>query len=164
MLRVGLERNVKIPAAVPSSAPPLPQRNPTSIKPDNGNTPTRTLGDDNVSVLGNDLTISGQQLTISSKGALRVEAEINGDLNCVRLEVGKNARVTGTVTAEDIVVHGQVHGTIRGNRVTLENSANVEGDVHHRSLKIIEGAHFEGRSRRIPDNEAISPAGNGHLS
>ena len=43
---------------------------------------------------------------------------------------------------------GRVHGTIHANRVKLNGSAIVEGDIFHRSLSIDENARFEGSSRR----------------
>ena len=55
----------------------------------------------------------------------------------------------GDVVAEDLTVGGQVKGTIRGNRVKLNSTGVVEGDIFHRTLAIDENAHFEGASRRI---------------
>ena len=42
----------------------------------------------------------------------------------------------------------RVQGTIHANRVKLNSSAIVEGDIFHRSLSIDENARFEGSSRR----------------
>jgi cytoskeletal protein CcmA (bactofilin family) len=41
-----------------------------------------------------------------------------------------------------------VKGTIHANRVKLNSTAAVEGDIFHRSLAIEENARFEGSSRR----------------
>ena len=54
-------------------------------------------------------------------------------------------------TAEDIVIRGNVAGSIRGNTVTLQSNSRVEGDVFHKSLAIEQGAFFEGKSRRSDD-------------
>jgi cytoskeletal protein CcmA (bactofilin family) len=97
------------------------------------------------STIGPDLTIMGN---LVSKGEVQVDGEIQGDINCAHLVVGENARITGGIVADDVIVRGRVMGSIRGNRVTLQTSSHVEGDIYHQSLAIEQGALFEGRSRR----------------
>jgi cytoskeletal protein CcmA (bactofilin family) len=45
-------------------------------------------------------------------------------------------------------VRGTVSGVICGQAVALQASSHFDGDIHHMSLAIEQGAHFEGRSRR----------------
>jgi len=59
--------------------------------------------------------------------------------------------VTGTVAAERVIVRGRIAGVIRGATVTLQSSSRVEGDIHHMSLAIEQGAEFDGRCRRPAD-------------
>ena len=54
----------------------------------------------------------------------------------------------GDIVAEELTISGQVKGTIHANRVKLNNTAVVEGDIFHRSLSIEENARFEGLSKR----------------
>jgi Polymer-forming cytoskeletal len=56
--------------------------------------------------------------------------------------------VEGNIIAEELTIAGRVKGTIHANRVKLNSTAVVEGDIHHRSLAIEENAQFEGMSRR----------------
>lgn len=100
------------------------------------------------SVIGADLTIMGNAV---SKGEVQVDGEIQGDIHCASLLVGENAKVTGGIVAEDVIVRGRVAGSIRGMRVTLQSSSHVEGDIYHQSLAIEQGAFFEGKSRRAED-------------
>ncbi|MEM7192620.1 MAG: polymer-forming cytoskeletal protein, partial [Pseudomonadota bacterium] len=80
---------------------------------------------------------------------------IQGDITCGSLLLGDKAQITGSVIAEDVVVRGKVMGSIRGLRVTLQSQSHVEGDIHHQSLAIEQGAYFEGKSRRS-DNPMVS--------
>jgi len=107
------------------------------------------------SVVGTDLTVTGD---LTSNGEVHIEGEVQGDVRCASLIIGDNARVTGGVVAEDIVVRGNLMGTIRGMRVTLQSSSHVEGDIFHKSLAIEQGAFFEGKSRRAEDPTAVTAA------
>lgn len=124
--------------------------NPVSAKPQ-----TSVVARDKggPSVVGMDLTVTGN---LTSNGEVHIEGEVQGDVRCASLIVGDNARVTGGVVAEDVVIRGNLMGTIRGMRVTLQSSSHVEGDIFHKSLAIEQGAFFEGKSRRAEDPTAVT--------
>lgn len=109
------------------------------------------------SVIGNDLEIEGDQITIRCKGSLTVNGNIQADLHSRRLQVGKDAVVNGAIAAETVEVYGRVQGAILGAKVVLHNGADVEGDVMSKLLTVEEGANFDGRSRRVTDMAAIAP-------
>jgi cytoskeletal protein CcmA (bactofilin family) len=103
------------------------------------------------SVIGNDLKIIGQGLKIISQGTLQVDGEVEGDVGGSEVIIGEQGKVTGTVAAERVIVRGKISGVIRGVTVTLQSSSRVEGDIHHLSLAIEQGAEFDGRCRRPAD-------------
>ena len=107
------------------------------------------------SVIGNDLKIIGQGLKIISRGMLQVDGEIEGDVQAAEVIVGEKGKVTGMVAGRQIVVRGTVSGVICGQTVALQASSQVEGDIHHMSFAIEQGAHFEGRSRRAKSAEDL---------
>ena len=106
------------------------------------------------SIIGEDLTVTGNVL---SRGEVQVDGRIHGDIHCSSLIVGEKAQITGGIVAEDVIVRGRVMGSVRGNRVTLQASSHVEGDVFHKSLAIEQGAFFEGKSRRSEDPIGTAP-------
>jgi cytoskeletal protein CcmA (bactofilin family) len=71
--------------------------------------------------------------------------------------IAEGAQMEGDVVAEELTIGGHVKGTIHANRVKLNNTAVVEGDVFHRTLTIEENARFEGMSRR-QENTIDSPS------
>src|SRR6266446_5606367 len=87
--------------------------------------------DRSMSVIGPDLTINGDLI---SKGELRVDGEVQGDIRGTRVVIGERGHITGGVVAEDIVVLGHVMGSVRGLRVSLQSTSHVEGDVYHQAL------------------------------
>lgn len=109
------------------------------------------------SVIGNDLSIEGQSITIRCKGSLRINGNIQADLHSHQLIVGQGAQIQGAIAADTIDVYGRVSGSILGTRVVLHRSAQVEGDIHSRSLSIEDGASFDGRSRKVADDQSVAP-------
>ena len=92
---------------------------------------------------------------------MQIEGEVQGDVHAQRIVIGERARITGALIAEEIVVRGNVQGSIRGNAVTFHSSSRVEGDVFHKSLAIEQGAFFEGKSRRSDDPMSVQRCANG---
>ena len=109
------------------------------------------------SVIGKDMSIEGQSITVRCKGALRVNGVITADLHCNELVIGEQAIVNGSVAADTVRVFGQVHGAILGANVTLHPSAQVDGDIHSQLLTIEPGASFDGRSRKVANAAEVAP-------
>src|SRR4029078_4171132 len=87
---------------------------------------------------------------VSADGAVQVNGQIDGDLNCTSITVSPKALINGAVKARSVVVNGHVAWPINGDDVVLKSYAFVTGDIQAQSLSIERGAHFEGRSLR-PD-------------
>jgi cytoskeletal protein CcmA (bactofilin family) len=121
-------------------------------------TSARTQNSDplSISTIGEDLTITG---SVTSKGKLHLNGLVKGDLHCVALVVGENAKLEGNVVADDVVVRGRLIGSVRALRVTLESQSYVEGNVFHKSLSIERDTRFEGESRPSEDPLSSSPEG-----
>lgn len=91
------------------------------------------------------LAVKGE---ISGRGDLYVDGEMEG---IVRLPdslvtVGPNGCVAAEIEANEIVIEGQVKGSIRARtRVELRRTAQVTGDVVTHRIAIHEGARFNGK-------------------
>jgi cytoskeletal protein CcmA (bactofilin family) len=109
------------------------------------------------SVIGNDLKIIG-------RGVLQVDGEIEGDVQAAEVIVGEKGQVTGMVAGRQVVVRGKVSGIVCGRTVALQAASNVNGDIHHMSLLIEQGALFEGRSRRAKSEQDLNAVLEGSAS
>lgn len=109
------------------------------------------------SVIGSDLTILGDKITIISQNKLRVDGHVRGDVHGKQVTISNGGSVTGKVCAEKIEVRGGVRGSIRALAVALHDSAKVEGDIMHQKLSISEGAEFDGNVRRVKDANELMP-------
>src|SRR6202795_3899026 len=116
------------------------------------------------SVIGNDLKIMGQGLKIIGRGTLQVDGEIEGDVQAVEVIIGEKGKVTGMVAGQQVVVRGKVSGTVCAKHVALQASSEGQGDVHHMSFALGQGAVFEGRSRRAADEAALNSVAEGKSS
>ena len=106
----------------------------------------RSLNSADVStLLSKDAEIKG---SVKTQGSVRVDGTVIGDvISSQTVTIGATGVVDGNITAEDIIVAGRVKGalTARG-RITLETSAQFEGDLSATKLAVAEGAVFRGLS------------------
>jgi len=109
------------------------------------------------SVIGTDLTILGEKITIISKNKLQIDGDVRGDVTGKQVVIGEEGSIIGTVCAEQIEVRGGVRGAIKAQNVMLHPTSVVEGDIFHQTLSISEGAQFDGRVRRAKDLSEITP-------
>lgn len=138
-----------IPAVPMRSAPPPFAAQATSSLSRQPDTPT--------SVLGQDITISGQQLVLKTRGSLLIAGQIQGDVHGESVTVGETGSVTGTITARTITVQGEVRGALKGSSVNLNATSRVDGDIVKQTLAIAEGAQFDGSVRRAKDVAEVTP-------
>jgi cytoskeletal protein CcmA (bactofilin family) len=133
---------------LPGAGPTAPQPPPTPGAPSSAKQP---------SVIGPDLSIIGQKITLVCQSTLIVTGEILGDINGSEVTIGDTGKVTGTITAHSIAVHGQVNGALRAESVTLYSTAQIDGDIVQKNLVIAEGAKFDGRVRAAKDPSELEP-------
>ena len=116
--------------------------------------PPSTMGS---SLIGTDLTILGEKITIISQNRVQIDGDVRGDVNGKQVIIGDEGSVIGTVCAEVIEVRGGIRGAIKAQTVILHPTAVVEGDITHQTLAISEGAQFDGRVRRAKDAAEMRP-------
>ena len=138
-----------LPTAAP--VPPSPAQSNGRASPFGA---ASTMGQ---SVIGTDLTILGDKITIISQNKQQIDGDVRGDINGKQIVIGEDGSVIGTVCAEQIEVRGGVRGAIKAQTVMLHPTSVVEGDIFHQSLSISEGAQFDGRVRRAKDLTEITP-------
>jgi cytoskeletal protein CcmA (bactofilin family) len=140
------------PGPVPfaSASPSQPPSKPSPFEP-------AAEAASGTSVIGTDLTILGDRITIISKNRLQVDGDVRGNVHGKHVIITEEGSVVGTVCAETIEVRGGVHGSIRAVNVKLQASARVEGDITHQKLAIAEGAEFDGRVRLSKDASELAP-------
>jgi cytoskeletal protein CcmA (bactofilin family) len=108
------------------------------------------------SVIGADVTIKGD---ITASADLHVDGRIEGDIACASLVQGQTSVVQGKIEAQTARLSGRIVGSIHARDLVILKSAQVEGDVFYDALTIEQGAEVEGRlSHRSPEKMAAKPA------
>jgi cytoskeletal protein CcmA (bactofilin family) len=108
------------------------------------------------STLSEELIIVGD---VRSKGTLRLDGQVQGNIYCQSLLVSESSQLEGHVFAVEVVVHGRVIGSVQAQSVTLHSGCHVEGDLCYHGLTVEQGAYFNGISRcSISPSESIRAA------
>ena len=95
-------------------------------------------------VIGKGIHVKGE---ITGSAPIEVWGSIEGKAGTEGLFwVREGGKVGGEIAATNIVVEGQVDGTISAkDKAELRSSCKVEGDVTAKTVAIAEGSFFEGR-------------------
>src|SRR5262245_7701738 len=101
-------------------------------------------GGEEVASIGKSIGIKGE---LSGGEDPTIEGEVEGkiELRDHVLTVGTNGRIKAQITAKSIVVQGHVAGNlIATQKVDIQESGSVEGDVVAPRVAIADGSHFKG--------------------
>ena len=111
--------------------------------------PTRldsNSGDAGMSVVGGGMRIIGD---VESNGVIKIEGFIEGSVRGSRqVLLGRTGIVHGDIYSADAVLGGRVVGTvIASERVEIQGTSQIEGDIHTKSIVVHEGAMINGTVR-----------------
>lgn len=99
-----------------------------------------------MSVIGIGMRIMGD---VESNGTIKVEGVIEGAVRGARqLLLGRSGVVHGDIYAGDAILGGKVVGAvIASERVEIQGTASVEGDIQTKSIVVFEGGSINGTVR-----------------
>ncbi|MBI4403181.1 MAG: polymer-forming cytoskeletal protein [Deltaproteobacteria bacterium] len=85
------------------------------------------------------------------EGTARIDGEFKGEIFSPDiLLIGDDARVSGQIEADVVVISGQFSGDIFATqRVEIQAPAVVKGTIHTAILQIEEGAVFDGKTKML---------------
>lgn len=83
---------------------------------------------------------------LTFEGTVRINGKFTGEIFSEgTLVVGEGAMLDGKLDVGNVIVHGEVRGTIKAHdRIEMHTPAVVEGDITSQTLVIDEGVIFEG--------------------
>ena len=118
-------------------------------KDSNGNGDARTTagnGDANLSVIAAGSKVIGD---MECSGVLKIEGTVEGTIRGARqVLLGRQGIVKGDIETREAVIGGQVEGAIHAlERVEIQGTAAVVGNVHTKTIVIREGGQINGAVR-----------------
>lgn len=133
------------------SAPPA-----KSSKSDQKNAGNETA----MSVIAQGMRIVGD---IECSGVLKIEGIVEGTIRGPRqLLLGRQGEVKGDVHAREVILGGRVQGTvIADERIEIQGTALVTGDVNTKSISVLEGGKINGAVRMDDNAGAVAMGANG---
>lgn len=98
-----------------------------------------------VSILSSGVKVEGK---LYSEGNMRIDGKVLGDVTVNgNLTLGDGSSIEGEVKAMNVTLSGTVKGTVEANeKVILESSASLFGDLTAKILVVEAGAKFDGKS------------------
>ena len=114
-----------------------------------------------LSIIAAGMRITGD---IETSGTIKVDGRIEGSVTGARqMMLGRNGAIHGNLHAGEVVIGGLVDGAIVADeRLELQGSAIVNGDIETKSIVVLEGACINGSVRMQEGRGAVSvgsPAG-----
>lgn len=109
-----------------------------------------------MSVIAQGMRIVGD---IECNGVLKIEGIVEGSIRGPRqLLLGRQGEVKGDLHAREVVLGGKVEGkVVADERVEIQGTALVTGDVHTKSIIVLEGGRING-AVRMDDGLAAAAA------
>ena len=112
--------------------------------------PTTRLDSGNVessmSVIGPGMRVIGD---VESNGVIKVDGTVDGSVRgAQQLLLGKSGVIHGDIYATEAVLGGSVVGTVVvAERVEIQGTSSVQGDIHTKSIVVFEGGTINGTVR-----------------
>jgi cytoskeletal protein CcmA (bactofilin family) len=104
--------------------------------------PIKTLKENSSLIIGEGATIKGE---IVEENEITVHGNIEGDITCKDLIVGKTGSIKGKIKADNLYVEGSVEGEIHVKELLkLMSSSYVSGKITYGSIQINEGGKLVG--------------------
>ena len=97
------------------------------------------------SILGPDCTVKGE---IHCSGTVRIDGAVEGTVKAENtIVVGQNGKIDASLHAKQVIIGGVVKGNVyAADRVEIQATGSLHGDVCAPKLAIAEGVVFQGRS------------------
>ncbi|MBM4146347.1 MAG: polymer-forming cytoskeletal protein [Nitrospira sp.] len=93
---------------------------------------------------------------VDTKGTLRIDGAMEGNVNADWVLLGEKALLKGDVTARGIVVGGRIEGNLKAKEIVeIKAKGQVYGDVSTNKLTVVEGGLFDGKSSMAKEETKV---------
>jgi cytoskeletal protein CcmA (bactofilin family) len=102
-----------------------------------------TSRESTLSIIAADMTVLGD---VECSGVLKIEGRVNGSVrNARQVMLARDGSIHGDATGQEIVLGGLVDGNVvASERLELQSTAIINGDIATKSIVVMEGARING--------------------
>ena len=97
--------------------------------------------------------------TLKERHNILINGVFKGALPCSgAVVINPSSEVHALIEGKDISINGVMRGTVRAEKVRLEDQARFTGDIYAGALQIFEGTGFKGRCfMEVEEKENVIP-------
>jgi cytoskeletal protein CcmA (bactofilin family) len=119
----------------------MPQRLDTPVPTDGGSGSGSTP-----SVIAPGMKVIGD---LETSGVVKIDGAVEGSIRGARqVLLGRSGSIQGDVHAEEAILAGKVTGTVvASERVEVQSTSRIDGDIHTKSIVVLEGGMINGNVR-----------------
>ena len=93
-------------------------------------------------MIGDGVSITG---SIKAKDEVTIQGTVEGDIECLTLNVSKNGNIKGKIKSDTLIVEGKVDGEININDlINIKSDGMLSGKIYYGSIQISEGGKLIG--------------------
>ena len=117
--------------------------------------PIKTVKENSSLIIGEGSNIKGE---IKEENAITIQGNVEGDIECKELLIGKTGTVKGKIKTDTLNIEGSAEGEINVRELLkLMSSSYVSGKINYGSIQINEGGkiigEFEFKDKNILQEE-----------
>ncbi len=110
-----------------------------------------------VTGVGSSLSINGN---VKGNEDLHIDGKVKGTISIDNhtLTIGPSGQIEADIQAKNIIVQGHVKGNIQASeKVFIQETAQVFGDIIAADISVMDGAHFEGNAKIQKSSQDVTP-------
>jgi cytoskeletal protein CcmA (bactofilin family) len=93
---------------------------------------------------------------IATKGAVRIDGRVTGNIDADWVIIGDKAFLKGDVSASGVVIGGSVEGNVRAKElVEIKSKGTVKGNIKTAKLTVIDGGAIDGQISMSRDEAKV---------
>lgn len=93
---------------------------------------------------------------IATKGAIRIDGRVTGNIDADWVIIGDKAFLKGDVSASGVVVGGSIEGNVRTKElVEIKSKGNIKGNIRTAKLTVMDGGIIDGQISMSRDDAKV---------
>ena len=95
------------------------------------------MANDKISILLSDVSVQGDLI---EKEKVILDAKVTGDITAEEVVTHDKSNINGNIKAKKLSVGGKIKGNLSSDKIKLTRSADVDGVLNQKTLSIEDGA------------------------